>query len=296
MDIMRLILFIHIFIFIILVINSITTHAAESTLNWNKAEENIRHFRTFEDILEKSNVSHVGVQGRYISGSGQFSGLNISQLADKVAQVTAGAVDKIIILDTRLESHGFINDLPVEWKVKNDDANVGKTTFEILNDERNKLLEIFLSKMVNDVVINKVSTEEELVVTKGFEYVRYPTLDHSRPSEDNVEAFLELIKNNPNAWLHVHCKVGKGRTTTFMVMYDMFYNAKDVEFDEILDRQKEIDGEDLKKYLEKTDLDQRKWTLYNERLEFLKLFYRYCKLSDPHNITWQAWLQQQNSI
>ena len=262
-------------------------------MKWNKAEANMRHFRTFEDISKKPQVSQVGIQGRYISGSGQFTGTNISQLTDKVKEVAQNAVDKIIVIDTRLESHGFINDLPVEWKVKNSDANAGKNADEILNDERSRLLEILQNAVINETAVNKVATEEELVAANGFEYVRLSTLDHSKPNDDTVDAFLELIKNNPNAWLHVHCHVGKGRTTIFMALYDMFYNAKQLDFKEILARNKQIGGEDFEKYLKKPASDQRKWNLADARLDFLKRFYLYCRESDPQSITWQTWVQQQ---
>jgi protein-tyrosine phosphatase len=146
------------------------------------------------------------------------------------------------------------------------------------------------------VVVETLATEKQLATKKGFDYVRLPTLDHSRPSDEIVDAFLELIKKNPNAWFHVHCHVGKGRTTTFMTLYDMFYNAKEVEFDEILERQKEIDGEDFKKYLQKTNLESYMKNLYDERLKFLKRFYDFCKNSDPQHITWTEWLQQESQI
>jgi protein tyrosine phosphatase len=107
-----------------------------------------------------------------------------------------------------------------------------------------------------------------------------------------VEIYLDIIRNNPNAWLHVHCHVGKGRTTTFMALYDMFHNARNLEFIEILDRQKEIDGQDFMKHRTKSNLDARKHTLFEERISFLENFYRYCRESDPQTVSWQDWLQQ----
>lgn len=277
---MRFNFFIKFFILVILFSTHVLAKTEEPKLRWNKAQKKLRNFRSFHDIFGKSKASTIGIEGRFISGSGQFTAANVSLLADKVKQV-AGEVDKIILLDARLESHGFINDLPVEWKVKHDDANLNKSVDDILKDEKDRLLEIFKDKIVDKIVVKTVSTEEEVAALNGFEYVRLPTLDRSLPSDEIVDAFLELIKNNPNAWLHVHCHIGKGRTTTFMVLYDMFYNAKDLKFDEILFRHKIIGGSNLNKSGSK------------ERLEFLKRFYRYSMESDPQNVTWQAWLQEQ---
>lgn len=239
--------------------------------------------------MEQPRLSHVGAQGRYISGSGQFTEANILQLSEKVSQVTS-EFDKIIVIDTRIESHGFINGLPVEWKL----PNLGKSAEEILADEKLRLLEIFQDKVINDIEVHSVSTEMEVIAAlHGFEYVRLPTLNQSRPSDSTVDLFLDIIKNNPQSWLHIHCHVGKGRTTVFMVMYDMFYNAKDLEFEEILERNKAIDGQDLEKHKDETDLNPDKRSLYEERLEFVKRFYQYCREADPQNISWQDWFQNQ---
>ena len=266
----------------------------ETKLSWNKAEANLRHFRTLADVSTKSNTNSLGIRGRYVSGSGQFTLKNIYLLTEKVKQV-AGSVEKIIIVDVRKESHGFVNGLPVDWKVKNSDANKDKSHAEILKDEKEKLQKLFQNKIIDEVVVETVCTEEEFALENGFGYVRLPTLDHSHPNDETVDAFINLIKKNPNAWLHIHCHVGKGRTTSFMVLYDIFYNCKELKLEEILNRHKEIDGQDFEKHLSKTDLDQRKRDLFDNRLNFLKNFYRYCKESDSQTITWQTWLQEEKS-
>lgn len=265
------------------------TAEEEPKLGWNKAEEKMRHFRTFEDILSIPSVSDEGIRGRLISASGQFSEFNIPQLAEKV-QLLAANVEKVIIIDLRMESHGFVNGLPVTWKVKYNDANLDKSLREIFEDERSRLSEISQNGIVDDVVVKSISTEQDLAAHMGFEYVRFPIQDHTRPSDEIVEGLLTLIKENPHAWLHAHCAVGIGRATTFMVIYDMFYNAKEVGFEEILERQKEIGGQDFKKYRGKENLDPVKRQWYDERLEFLIKFYQFCKESDPQRITWQEWL------
>lgn len=41
-------------------------------------------------------------------------------------------------------------------------------------------------------------------------------------SPENIDEFIKLYKSLPkDAWLHFHCEAGKGRTTTFLAMYDM---------------------------------------------------------------------------
>lgn len=295
-----------------LAISNVDSNTEVPKLSWNKAEKEMRHFRTFEDIHQKPNISNVGYT-KNLSGSGQLTEFNFSSLVAKVKEVTQGEFDKIIFVDLRLESHGFINGLPVEWKTKNNDYNLNKSVDEIKAVEKNKLLEILNNKILTvvskikidntsteqtenisterEIEIFSVATEEEIAAVHGLEYIRLPTLDHYRPSDSIVNDFVELIKNNPNSWLHFHCHVGKGRTTTFMAMYDMFYNAKDVEFQEILTRQKAIDGEDLMKHLKKP-MDERKRKFSEERFEFLTNFYNYCKNSDPFTTSWDVWVKE----
>lgn len=283
-------------------------------LRWNKAEKEMRHFRTFEDIHQNSSISNVGYT-KNLSGSGQLTESNFSSLVAKVKEVTQWEFNKIIFVDLRLEYHGFINYLPVDWKTENNDYNLNKSVDEIKATEKDKLLEIMTNKTLTvvskikidhtstgqtddisterEIEIFRIKTEEEIAIAHGLEYIRLPTLDHSRPSDSIVNDFVELIKNNPNSCLHVHCHVGKGRTTTFMAMYDMFYNAKELEFEEILARQKAIDGGDLMKHLNnKKSMDERKRKLSEERLEFLANFYKYCKNADPSTTSWNVWVKE----
>lgn len=294
-----------------LAISNVDSNIEIPKLNWNKAETKLRHFRTFEDIHQNPSISNVGYS-KNLSGSGQLTESNFFLLVAKVNEVTQGEFDKIILVDLRLESHGFINGLPVEWKTANKDYNLNKSIDEIKITEENELLKIISNKTLTvmskikidtstgkaenisnerEIEIFSVATEEEIATFHGLEYIRLPTLDHYRPSDRIVNDFVELIKNNPNSFLHVHCHVGKGRTTTFMAMYDMFYNAKDVEFEEILVRQKAIDGEDLMKHLKKP-MDERKRKFAEERLEFLANFYKYCKNSDPFTTSWNVWVKE----
>lgn len=308
-------LFLFSFIIVMFTTNLAFSNVGSNTevprLSWNKAEKELRHFRTFEDIHQKTNISTLGYT-KNLSGSGQLTESNFSSLVAKVKEDSLGEFDKIILVDLRLESHGFINGLPVDWKTKNNDYNLNKSVDEIKADEKNKLLEIISNKTLTvesknnrdhtsteqtenisterEIEIFNVATEEEIATIHGLEYIRLITLDHYRPSDSIVNDFVELIKNNPNSWLHFHCHVGKGRTTTFMAMYDMYYNAKDVEFEEILSRQKAIGGEDLMKHLKKP-MDERKRKFSEERYEFLSNFYNYCKNSNPAVTSWDDWMK-----
>lgn len=121
--------------------------------------------------------------------------------------------------------------------------------------------------------------EKELVMSQGLSYVQIPVKDGGIPTDDMVDHFIELVKSQPeNSWLHFHCKAGVGRTTTFMVMYDIVKNHKEVSLDEIIQRQLALGNVKPK-------------NIYNnERINFLKKFYEYCNSNgDSYKIKWSEW-------
>lgn len=263
----------------------IFANSAFAELSWDKAEENLRNYRSFRMVLENDHLNSIGVEGRSISGSGQFALYNIQQIKD-----LAGYDGTILIIDLRLESHGFINTLPVAWK---GNANLGKSVDEVLLDEIEHLHHHLITQQVEDYPVYFVASERESAIDNGFEYERLPVQDHSHPTDSIVDNFLNVLKAHPEYWIHVHCAVGRGRTTLFMAMYDMYYNAKDVSFDDILERQKAIGGQDLKKYLKTPHANAKKQKLYLGRLAFLERFYQFCQEGDPQAGTWQEWIASQ---
>ena len=104
-----------------------------------------------------------------------------------------------------------------------------------------------------------------------------------------VDYFIESIKSQPqNSWLHFHCKEGIGRTSTFMIMYDIIKNYKEVGADDIIKRQLALanfDENNLKSFYN------------NERMAFLNKFYDYCKANgDSFNMKWSEWKSKSSSI
>lgn len=242
-------------------------------LKWGTSEEKIPFLRSFFDILDKENVSHKGVKKHYISGSAQFCPKNISQLGTMMKE--SGYIsEKLIVLDLRLESHGFINDIPVSWTVKHNNANLGKSLDEVLADEQTKLELSLNSKELDGIPIYDISTERQLTEGLGWEYIRLPVQDHYKPDPEIVRIFLKLIQNNPDTWIHIHCAGGRGRTTLFLSLYDIYHNAGIITLDDILKRQRAINGQDLQKHLKHPHHDSYRQQMYTERLEFIEHFYQ----------------------
>ena len=233
-----------------------------------------KHFRKSTDKLNTQNNEELNLSGLNtlnISGSQQFCEGNLPLVIDSI-----GNSLPITVIDLRQESHGFINGSPVSWANALNDANKGLTKDEVMLDEYNKLNSIKLNVPMtyhnhkNVIVVpKKVEDEEHLVNSKSLSYIRIPVTDGKIPTDDMVDYFVELIKLQPEkSWLHFHCKQGIGRTTTFMIMYDMIKNSKDVTADDIIRRQL---------LLANFDESHIKSFNNNERINFLKNFYKYCK-------------------
>lgn len=252
-----------------------------------------QNFRKTTDLAVINNNKNLNLNGLVelnISGSKQFSEYNLPNLISAI-----GTTIPITVVDLRQESHGFINGFPVSWANSKNNANVGLTTEQVLSDEASKLKSIklnnpitFYNKPKETIIPTKVENEEELVSSKDLKYNRIIVNDGGLPSDDRVDYFIEFIKSqSQNSWIHFHCKAGVGRTTTFMIMYDMLNNYKKVSADEIINRQLA---------LAKFDENSIKSFSSKERIDFLNKFYDYCKVNaDSYNVKWSDWKKNTDS-
>lgn len=223
------------------------------------------------------------------SASGQFSEKGLQKILSLLP------TKEVLIIDLREESHGYVDGMAISWYGKYDWGNVGKTRTEIVQDEHHRLNEIsqngyfILSTEFSPLIIHakKAYNEATLAEKNGVDYVRLPNTDHVRPTDATVDKFITLIANKPkNVWLHFHCAAGKGRATTFFVLYDMLQNAKDISFDDIISRQALIGGKDL---LVPAEPGAWKYPYSLERIEFIKKFYRFAK-ERKEGESWTSWL------
>lgn len=218
-----------------------------------------------ENKEKNTSLNLQGLNDLNISGSSQFSYTGL----DSIVKYINGNYD-IIDIDLRQEAHGFINGAPINWPRTPSKAD--SNLKEIITLEKEKLDSIKIDEPLTyynlpckTVIPKVVSNEETFIKERNLTYVRFPVIDGSLPTEKTVNRFIEFVNNQPkNSWLHFHCKEGVGRTTTFMIMYDIMKNAKNVSLDEIIYRQI---------LLSKMDSDEEKGFKSYERIEFLTKFY-----------------------
>ncbi|MDT8902931.1 protein tyrosine phosphatase [Anaeroselena agilis] len=232
------------------------------------------------------------------SGSSQFSEGELMEMLPHLG-------NNVIIVDLREESHGFLNGAAVSWYGVQNWANKGKTFDQVLADERARLdglravreVDIARSKprhgkvKLRKMTVGAVASEAEVAAANKAGYFRITATDHVRPADAAVDRFVRFVNQlPPGAWLHFHCRAGHGRTTTFLVMYDILRNGKKVTLADIASRQHLLGGVDLLAAAPAKEGWARE--AYLERARFIGEFYRYVTTSpDDLPLSWSDWLK-----
>lgn len=259
-------------------------------INSDNAKELPDNFRKTIDLANfKDNkvINLNGLANLNASASSQFSENGLVFLKQSI-----GHAMPIIIVDLRQESHGFINGVAISWVDNHNKANKGLTKEAVLTDENTRLQGILLNKpiYIGDITLipKKLENEKRLVQSYDMSYMRIPVTDNEIPNNDMVDYFIKFVNSLlPNTWLHFHCKAGVGRTTTFIVMYDMMKNAKNVSLQDIMNRQVLLGGKNLLRD------EQLLINRSEQRAKLIKRFYRYCvENNDNFKTTWSQWIRQ----
>lgn len=206
------------------------------------------HFRKTTDISNSSALSSLNLKGLEqlnISGSGQFTPTNLPLLIENI-----NTNIPIVDIDLREESHGFINDdTAISFANANNSANASLTLNEVIEKENSDLSSIKLNEPLTlynnkkTITPNLVQNESTLAKSNNIAYIRIPVTDGNLPSDDMVNYFIDVVESHPeNTWFHFHCKAGVGRTTTFMIMYDIIKNGNNVSLNDIIGRQILLSG------------------------------------------------------
>ncbi len=262
-----------------------------------------KNFRT-SLMIENSFKGNVkGLNSLNASGSAQFSKKELEWIIQHTSK-------NLILVDLRQEPHGFINGYPVTWTAPLNWTNIGKSKNTIIIDESIRLKDTLYEKYIElpsarsykgdsvdlktfiKLEVNAAEREDEVANQFNVGYFRVTVPDHSRPSDEEVDSFLRFVKNlKSDSWLHFHCRGGKGRTTTFLAMYDMLRNSSFVSFNDIIKRNESF----MLDFNLLMDKKEGKQLLYKDRTEFINEFYKFSKEYNKGFIgSWQEWKASKN--
>ncbi|WP_115709664.1 phosphatase domain-containing protein [Legionella sainthelensi] len=266
----------------------------------------LKWFRDASMIADAYQGNNSGISELRISGSEEPSEKGWKEIADYIAKHRKIEVKSVLVFDLRQESHGYLNGRAITLVSEYDWINRGKSNEQSLVAQENWLNTLKVEKKAKGVLssqqfaaqeyssgknipVKKIKSEKELVSRLGFEYHRLYVTDHMGPNDSEVDAFVTIIKNAPkDSWFHIHCRGGKGRTTTFLVMYDMLKNANKVSFDEIIARHASIPP-----YYNLFDVNRADPYLtpyYEQRILFLSRFYQFAQQFLKGDVeSWGKW-------
>lgn len=266
----------------------------------------IRWLRDASAIAGTYQGNTLGIQNLYISGSEEPSEKGWRDVAEYIRKHQPKPGKPVMVLDLRQESHGYLNGRAITLTDQYNWVNMGKTNDQVDKIEEEWLSHLRSKRKVSNIITVKqfiakdyshgksmavlsVKKEEYYVNKLGFLYQRLYFSDHRAPRDSEVDSFVAIVKNSSKkTWFHVHCRGGKGRTTTVFAMLDMLKNADKVSFNEIIARQASISP--YYNLFEINRTDPLLSYYYEQRVIFLSHFYEFARQSlMGYNGTWSEW-------
>ncbi|PIZ33357.1 MAG: hypothetical protein COY39_02825 [Alphaproteobacteria bacterium CG_4_10_14_0_8_um_filter_37_21] len=214
--------------------------------------------RTDKHQKELYNFTHYN-----LSASAQFSPAQFQEILSYLRQQYCVEPSQVYVVDLREEPHFFINDRAISAghiKAINDNDKFGsfvgmpESKLVEMEEEYCRMLlrqeNIHIHQAINKktrnvtkryepiwVGVKAAQSEKNLVESTGAHYKRFPITDHQHPTDILTQDFIAFINSLPeNAWVHFHCRGGKGRTGTAVFMYDVLKNKGNFEFPILLKR------------------------------------------------------------
>lgn len=272
----------------------------------NTQYSSVLWLRDVATIADAYNGNIQGIHEMYLSGSEEPSEKGWRTIAEYIAMRRPKTGKSVVVLDLRQESHGYLNGRAITLVSNYNWLNLGKPNEQSAADQEEWLSSLRSRKTIPGVLtvpqyrekqyfmgksmaVGTVKNEQYYVSKWGFEYHRLFITDHRAPLDSEVDAFLTLVKSKPKkTWFHVHCRGGKGRTSTVLAMFDMLKNADKVSFEEIINRQASISP-----YYNLLDIyrgDPDLTPYYIKRVAFLMLFYEFSRQSlMGYSGSWSDW-------
>lgn len=278
----------------------------------NETKLKLQNFRSSADLWLDTTVkfNKEGLETLQASGGNQYTQAGLTIFVDRLKD----KFSNIVIVDLRHDDHLFVNGLNFSTFESKDALLNPRTPEQIKASEQTLKEKIMGMRGVvahaietkypkNDfddrytltVAPEKVETPEEFVTRIGAKYLLIGTKRFSEASDDDIDRFINYMKQMPaDTWYHFHCKKGKSRTTFFMTMHDMLKNADKVSLEDIIERQRLIGGSDL---LDITPRDPNWADEKESKKQWVVLLARFHKYASDNIAThfdksWSQWSEE----
>lgn len=254
--------------------------------------EPIKNWRTL------TNIKHFEKR-QWVSTSATPSPTQLTWVKQQIRQLTHDQVKHMLVIDLRQESHGFLNNRSITLYAPHNWVNQGKTHDEAIDAETKWLASIanrqtLVSHKGAKIVVQQIANENTVAKVIGFDYERLTVPDHTKPADSEVDRFLTIYDQlQPDTWIHLHCRGGAGRASTFLALLLMLKHANTTSFDEIITLIASVPPHyDLRVgSANHPEYEER----YRERYAFVREFYQFALARfDNQEMTWREW-QRQNT-
>jgi hypothetical protein len=248
------------------------------------------------DLQSNPHFKSDGLSEIKASGSSQYSENSFKQFMKDIK--ARDPLAEVFLWDLQHYDHVLVNGMDVSLLETNAEFISDRTAEEIkLSEEQLKQAILhergirlraldtlypkddYHERFSYDVHPEKVETPEEFIARAGAHYILIPTKRFSEISDDTeVDRLVDHVRTkSEHVWDHFHCKMGKSRTTLYLAMNDILYNADKLSMRDIVKRQHLMGGIDL---FDVTPLDQT-WAYEKQgkidRVVFLARFHEYAK-------------------
>ena len=251
-----------------------------------------------------------GLDALNASGSSQFGALAFASIVSRIRDT--GHAEGIVVIDHREEPHAFMNEgIPISLYARSDAFNIGRNWAQLEDVETTfiKTIDAYQEVWLNEIVqkignrvamtrqhpeqVNHVYNEKYLVKDlHQCGYIRIGITDHHRAMDDDLDDIKKHFDALPDqSWKHFHCRGGKGRTTSGMVLFDILanYHNPQITFEDIVLRHWLIGGSNL---LEVSSADPDKSWKAKAAYDRIKTLYKfYADVRSHHSRT--RWFYEQ---
>lgn len=237
--------------------------------------------RTMQDPIpasEKANL--LGLREMKISG-GPY--INFSDLKGKLSKFHIN--NNIIIVDSLLDNNncGYYNDISTTY-----------FAYERPDTDVRHILRRLIYTGTSEILKDKIIPESEMAKKHGFGYINIKIESKLVSVDENVDKFVDFVDSLPkDAWVHFHCRLGKGRTSIMLNLFDIMKNAPSVPLNDIVRRQYLLGSRDL--FDTKVWLTNSTYSLkaLTNRKKFVEDFYAFiCQRKNGGIQKWSDWRKQ----